>query len=131
MVYEGAAWLWCMRQSQAAPSYFLLLGARAGGSDVGVSIGELGEVLRKAARQFTRLAVIGRTVLPGVAWAQHTGGHIRALGWHAQAKDGVCPGLYVFQRAGDGGAHHRAGIGQADALSDAIGATAPAGIDQI
>ena len=92
---------------------------------------ELRKVLLEALSKVSGLLVIGILVGPGVAGDEDVAGNGGAGGWDMQAKGGISKSLNIIKRSTDGCSDHCSGIVDVDALPDAVGATAPASVDEV
>src|SRR5205823_2540234 len=77
------------------------------------------------------LLVISILISPRVTRDKDVAGDVGAAGRDTQTEGGIGVYLNVIKRSTDGGADHRSGVVDVDALADAIRATAPASVDEV
>jgi hypothetical protein len=92
---------------------------------------ELREVLLKALGQVSRLPIIGSFIGPGVARDEDFARDVGATCWYVQTKDGVSEYLNVFKSPAYCCTNYCSCVVDVDALTNTIGATGPASIDEI
>src|SRR5262245_10135008 len=88
------------------------------------------EVIDKQLREFFRRRIVRGFVAPGVARPQDFRRHAGARRHHVEAKHGIAFGLSAGQGAAMNGIDDAAGVGELDALADAVSAATPARVDQ-
>src|SRR5579875_64605 len=93
--------------------------------------GELREVLLEALGQIGGGAIISLFVGPGVARDHDLIRHTRARGRNLQAENRVGIERRLIQFNTNGSAYHRAGVVNVNAMTNAVRATRPAGVDQV